>query len=147
MFILRIITCFIGLTVIAGVACGGERVVMRSRVPADQLSAIRKLQNPLPPTSDNLNKGKAIYAGKGRCILCHGPTGDGQGIAGIMPDTQPSPRNFQNPEWQKARTDGELKWIITFGVPGSGMQGHGDNFKGDEEIWQVVHYIRSFGQR
>ena len=147
MIILRVISCFIGLTVIAGAAWGGERVVMKSRVPADQLSAIRNMKNPLPNTYDNTEKGKIIYAGKGRCILCHGAGGDGKALAGILPDTQPSPRNFRNKEWHKARTDGELKWIITFGVPGSGMRGHGDTLKNDEDIWQVVHYIRSFGQQ
>ena len=147
MLIFRVITCFIGLTVIASVACGGERVVMRSRVPADQLSAIQHIKNPLPHTADNIEKGKIIYVGKGRCIHCHGASGDGKDLASILPDTQPSPRNFRNPEWQKARTDGELKWIIAVGVPGSGMQGHADSLKDDEEIWQVVHYIRTFGQQ
>ena len=147
MFILRTITGFIGLIIMAGVACGGERVVMRPRVPADQLSTIQNIKNPLPHTAYNIEKGKIIYVGKGRCILCHGASGDGKGLAGILPDTQPSPRNFHNPEWQKARTDGELKWVITVGVPGSGMQGHGDSLKDDSEIWQVVHYIRSFGQQ
>lgn len=147
MFILRIITCFIGLTVSAGVASGVEMYVMKSRVPADQMATIQNLKNPLPLTDENIEKGKTVYSGKGKCILCHGVDGDGKGLAGIIPDTQPSPRNFRNPEWQKARTDGELKWIITFGVPGSGMQGHGDVLKDDEEVWQIVHYIRSFGKR
>ncbi len=147
MFILRVLTCFIGLTVIAGVACGNERVVTKSRVPADQLSTIQNIKNPLPYTAGNIEKGKIIYVGKGRCILCHGPKGDGKALAGILPDTQPSPRNFRNPEWQKARTDGELKWVITYGVPGSGMLGHKLKLTNDEEFWQVVHYIRSFGQQ
>ena len=147
MFILRVTTCFIGLIVFASIACGGERVVMRPRVPADQLSTIRNIKNPLQHTADNIEKGKIIYVGKGRCIHCHGPAGDGNGLAGILPDTQPSPRNFRNKEWQKARTDGELKWIIAVGVPGSEMQGHADSLKDDEEIWQVVQYIRSFGQQ
>ena len=146
MSILRVITCFIGLTLITGAAYGNERVVMRSRVPADQLSAIQHIKNPLPHTADNIEKGKIIYVGKGRCIHCHGPLGDGKGLAGMLSDTQPSPRNFRNAEWQKARTDGELKWVITFGVPGSGMTGHKAELKNDEETWQLVHYIRSLGQ-
>ena len=145
MSILRVITCFIGLTLITGAAYGNERVVMRSRVPADQLSAIQHIKNPLPHTADNIEKGKIIYVGKGRCIHCHGPLGDGKGLAGMLTDTQPSPRNFRNSEWQKARTDGELKWVITFGVPGSGMTGHKAELKNDEETWQLVHYIRSLG--
>ncbi|MCC6544817.1 MAG: cytochrome c [Nitrospirae bacterium] len=147
MIILRIITCLTELTVIASVVYGGERVLMRSRVPDDQLSEISSIKNPLPHNADNIEKGKIIYVGKGRCILCHGASGDGKGLAGILPDSQPSPRNFRNPEWQKTRTDGELKWVITFGVPGSLMLGHRAEMANDEEIWQVIHYIRSFGQR
>ena len=147
MFVFRVITGFIGLTIIAGIAYGGERVVMKPRVPIDQLSTVKTIKNPLHHTPDNIAKGKIIYAGKGRCILCHGAGGDGQGLAGIVPDSQPSPRNFRNSDWQKARTDGELKWIIAYGVPGSGMRGHSAILTDDNEIWQVVLYIRSFGQQ
>lgn len=147
MFILRIITGFIGLIIMAGVACGGERVVMKPRVPAEQLSTVKAIKNPLPNTPDNIAKGKIIFAGKGRCIVCHGAGGDGTEISGIIPDSQPSPRDFHNLDWQKTRTDGELKWVITNGVPGSVMRGYSAILANDEEIWQVIIYIRSFGQK
>ena len=147
MIILRVISCLIGLTVVAGAAWGGERVVMKSRVPAEQLSVIQHVKNPLPHTVANVEQGKILYAGKGRCIHCHGPLGNGKGLAGMLPDTQPSPRNFRNAEWQKARTDGALKWVIIFGVPGSGMTGHRAELNNDDEVWQLVHYIRSLGQQ
>lgn len=146
MFALRVITYIIGLTLISSTVYGGERVVLKPRVPADQLLSVRTIKDPLPRTHDNVVKGKIIYHGKGKCILCHGVNGDGNGPAAVNPDSQPSPRSFRNMDWQKARTDGELKWVITYGVQGSGMQGHGDTLT-DSEMWQVILYIRSLGHK
>lgn len=146
MFYLRVVTGFIGLAMIASITYAGERGINKSRVPIDQLSTVKTLKNPLQYTPATLVKGRIIYEQKGRCILCHGVKGDGKGSAGVPPDPQPYPRSFRNLEWQKIRTDGELKWVITYGVQGSGMHRH-DGILTDEEIWQVVLYIRSFGQQ
>ncbi|HBI24814.1 MAG TPA: cytochrome c [Nitrospiraceae bacterium] len=146
MFYLRVVTGFIGLAMIASITYAGERVINKSRVPTGQLSTVKTLKNPLPNTPATLVKGKIIYEQKGRCILCHGVKGDGKGSAGVPPDPQPSPRSFRNLEWQKIRTDGELQWVISSGSHGSGMHSY-DGILTDEEIWQVVLYIRSFGHQ
>lgn len=143
MFVIRVVTGFIGLTIIASIAYGDERVILTPRVPADQLSIVKTIMNPVSPTRANYANGKMIFEGKGKCILCHGIHGDGKGPLGSAPDA--SPRNFHNGDWQKARTDGELKWVIANGVQGSWM--HAKNaILTDEEIWQVVLHIRSFGR-
>lgn len=53
--------------------------MMRTRVPADKLQEARALKNPLTATADIIEKGKAIYEGKGTCMNCHGATVTGMG--------------------------------------------------------------------
>lgn len=143
MFVLRVVTGIMGLIIIASVTYGGERVIQNPRVPADQLSSVKTIKNPISHTPANLAHGMMLYQGKGKCIPCHGINGDGMGPLASAPDA--SPRNFHNVDWQKARTDGELKWVLTNGVQGSWM--HEKNaILTDEEMWQVVLYIRSFGR-
>ncbi len=141
MFILRVLTCFVGWMLIAGITYGEERSVLKPRVPADQLGAAQAMKNPIPSTPANLAKGKSIFEGKGKCFLCHGVNGDGKGSLGSAPNY--SPRNFRNGDWQKARTDGELHWVIVHGVEGSWMH-EKKTILTDEETWLAVLHIRSF---
>lgn len=87
--------------------------------------------------------GKALYEGKGRCDLCHGISGKGDGPAAHMHPPHP-PRDFTDCAFQKERKDGELFWIIKYGSPGSGMQPLIPAMLSEEEGWKIVAYVRTF---
>jgi len=76
------------------------------------------------------------------CMNCHGTKGDGNGPAGM--GLVPPPRNFTCGELMKDIPDGQLFWIIKNGSPGTGMM----PFSGlsDEEVWQLIHYLRSLAK-
>ena len=81
---------------------------------------------------------KAEYAGK--CAMCHGATGAGDGPAGAA--FNPPPPDFTDAEYQKSRTDEELTASIADG------KGTMPPFKGqlsDDAIAAVVAYIRELG--
>lgn len=59
-----------------------EGHIMTPRVPADQLEDAQALTSPLPDSPEVVEKGKAIYEGKGTCFNCHGKTGRGDGPGG-----------------------------------------------------------------
>jgi len=123
---------------------GADREVLRPRVPADQIAAARSVTNPLPATPETIEKGKTLFNGKAFCRACHGADGKGLG-----PDLQlkgPLPRNFTDKAWQKARSDGELIWILKNGSPGTDMAPFIPLVLTEEEAWQVLLYVRSFGQ-
>lgn len=125
-------------------AWGADREVLRPRVPADQIAAARSITNPLPTTPEMIEKGKTLFNGKAFCRACHGADGKGLG-----PDLQlkgPLPRNFTDQAWQKARTDGELIWILKNGSPGTDMAPFIPLVLTEEEAWQVLLYVRSFGR-
>lgn len=138
------------LVVAATLVCGGgagvlasaeERHLMLPRVPADKLADARALVSPLPGSPEIVEKGKALYNGKGTCFNCHGKDGSGNGVAAVGLD--PSPRNFQHHGFWRHRMEGEIFWVIKHGSPGTSMIGFGDQLT-DEEIWTIIQYERSF---
>ncbi|OQW44648.1 MAG: cytochrome c [Nitrospira sp. HN-bin3] len=126
---------------------GADDAVLKPRVPADQIEQAKSWRNPLSPTQESLERGKQLFQGKAFCITCHGHDGKGLG-ADIEPGTLkgPLPRNFTDRDWQAARTDGELFWILKNGSNGTAMAPFVPLILTEEEAWQVLLYVRSFGQ-
>lgn len=129
------------MLIAAGSVPAAERHMMPPRVPADQLAEARALSNPVPDSPEIIEKGKALYEGKGGCVNCHGRSGMGDGPAAEALD--PSPRNFHHHGFWRHRTEGEIFWVIKHGSPGTAMIGFGSQLT-DEEIWAVIRHLRTF---
>ncbi|MBX3333691.1 MAG: cytochrome c [Nitrospira sp.] len=125
---------------------GADETVLKPRVPMDQIETVKTWANPLPATEEIIEKGKRLFQGKAFCVTCHGKDGKGLG-ADIEPGTLrgPLPRNFTDQEWQAARTDGELFWILKNGSKGTAMAPFIPLILSEEEAWQILRYVRSFG--
>jgi mono/diheme cytochrome c family protein len=124
-----------------------DPAVLRPRVPPEQLESARQVTNPYSVTPELIEQGKQIFEGKGFCRTCHGMDGKGLG-ADINPDNfrGPLPRNFTDKEWQAARADGELLWILKNGSKGTAMAQFIPLVLTEEEAWKVISYVRSFGR-
>ncbi len=125
----------------ASVARAAGHDVMRPRVPADKMAEARALMSPVPDSPQTIEKGKALYAGKGTCINCHGAEGDGNGP--LAAQLNPAPRNFQHHGFWRHRTEGEIFWVIKHGSPGTSMVGFAEQLT-DEDIWAIIQYERTF---
>jgi cytochrome c553 len=136
--------CLILLVAVAS-AFGGDAEVLRPRVPPDQIEEARIWANPFAATSEHIEKGKVLFHGKAFCVTCHGR--DGKGFGDIPGLVGKLPRNFTDATWQKARTDGELFWILKNGSPGTDMASFIPLVLTEEEAWQVLLYVRSFGHQ
>lgn len=124
---------------------GADEAILKPRVPIEQIEEARSRTNPVPATEETIEKGKKLFQGKAFCVTCHGR--DGKGLGGdIEPGTLkgPLPRNFTDKEWQAARTDGELFWILKNGSKGTAMAPFVPLILTEEEAWQVLRYVRSF---
>jgi mono/diheme cytochrome c family protein len=124
---------------------GADEAVLKPRVPIEQIEEARTRSNPIPTTEESVEKGKRLFHGKAFCVTCHGK--DGKGFGGdIEPGTLkgPLPRDFTDKEWQAARTDGELFWILKNGSKGTAMASFIPLILTEEEAWQVLRYVRSF---
>jgi mono/diheme cytochrome c family protein len=93
--------------------------------------------NPLAPDAENIHAGQRNFASY--CMVCHGLDGQNTGVPFADKMSPPVPpltsRDVQ------AYTDGQLHWIIENGISPSGMPASKSIFR-DEEIWQLVLYIR-----
>lgn len=135
------ILCVLVVGGCASLSEAAEQPMMQPRVPADKLAEARALTSPLPNSPDVVERGKALYNGKGTCFNCHGKDGMGNGPAATGLD--PAPRNFHHHGFWRHRTEGEIFWVIKHGSPGTSMIGFGSQLT-DEEIWAIIQYERSF---
>ena len=135
------------LNVVSLPVFGSDEALLKPRVPVEHIGEVRTWTNPLPATEDMIEKGKKLFHGKAFCMTCHGKDGKGLG-ADIEPGTLkgPLPRDFTDRDWQAARTDGELFWILKNGSQGTAMASFIPLVLTEEEAWQVLRYVRSFGQ-
>ncbi len=112
--------------------------VYAPRVPEEQLEEIQEIESPYATTPERIEEGRKIYFGKGLCVTCHSKKGNGVRMPGH------APRNFTDAQWQDARTDGELMWILKNGSPGTGMPKRVGKDLTEEEGWNVIQFIRTF---
>jgi mono/diheme cytochrome c family protein len=94
-------------------------------------------KNPIKDNADGIADGKVAFSHY--CVACHGLDGQNTGVPFADRMSPPVPslagRNVQS------YTDGQLKWIIDYGIWPSGMPGS-KNMLSDDEIWSIVLYLR-----
>ena len=102
--------------------------------------AAAKEQNPVKSSPESIARAKKWWTLD--CVMCHGKDGDGKGeTAGEMKLTI---ADFTNPDTLKARTDGEVFYIIKNGH--NDMPPEGPRVK-VEENWDLVNYVRSLAKK
>lgn len=102
----------------------------------------RSDKNPLTPTNENIHAGQRNFGAY--CMVCHGLDGQNTGVPFADKLSPPVPQ--LNSAAVQAYTDGQLHRIIADGIFPSGMPASKDLFR-DEEIWQLVLYIRNLPQK
>ena len=104
-------------------------------------AALYERVNPLPANRANRRAGEELYEDLAdpSCSICHGKDGDGRGQ--LAKQFEPPPRNFACAATVEGIPDGQLHWIIRNGSPGTAMPPF--DYLSDEEIWQLVIYLRS----
>jgi cytochrome c oxidase cbb3-type subunit 3 len=114
------------------------RSVGRALVVSLCLLGTARLSDAQNPFAGNAKAAKAgEYEFRINCALCHGLGARGGGRG---PD-------LTRPIKKHAHNDAEMFQVISSGIPGTAMPANGTNGQGvgmtDEEIWQIVTYIRS----
>ena len=106
------------------------------KAPADLYAMV----NPLEINRRNRGAGKELYENLSNpsCLACHGNKGDGHGK--LADQFDPPPRNFACAATIDGVPDGQLYWIIKNGSLGTAMPSF--DYLTDEEIWQLVMYLR-----
>ena len=102
-----------------------------------------QMKNILTPTKENIEAGKALFNSRAQpipCSICHGFKGNSIGV--IFQWIKPYARNFTCYQTMRDISDGQMFWIIRNGSHGTRMRAY--EKLDDEQIWQLVLYLRSF---
>jgi mono/diheme cytochrome c family protein len=94
-------------------------------------------KNPLQVSVATISDGKEAFSHY--CAACHGLDGQNTGVP--FADRMAPPVPLLNGKDVQAYTDGQLKWVIDYGIWPSGMPGSKDTLS-DDEIWSIVIYLR-----
>ena len=94
-------------------------------------------KNPLPDTLETRADGKEAFSHY--CVACHGMDGQSTGVPFVDHISPPIP-SLASADVQKY-TDGQLKWILDYGIWPSGMPGSKGTLS-DDELWSIVVYMR-----
>lgn len=97
----------------------------------------KKRKNPIATTPQTIADGKEAFGHY--CVACHGLDGQNTGVpfAGHMAPPIPSLASKDVQDY----TDGQLKWVIDYGIWPSGMPGS-KGILSDDEIWSIVVFLR-----
>ena len=142
-----IIACVLGAS---GLVCSAQSLPPPGECPQPRFTGkapeeYYSRKNPLEAGEKNLKAGERLYAGSRKsfgCAECHGKKGDGKGE--MASQFVPRPRNFACAQTVNNIPDGQLFWIIRFGSPETSMPAHEE--LGDEQIWQLVLYLRKLAK-
>ena len=100
------------------------------------------VKNPIPSTAKSIAEGQKLY--QTNCRHCHGAKALGDGP---LAPKDPSPPNLTDAEWIHGSSDGEIHALISNGAgPDSKMKPMKSKLS-DNEIWNIINYIRSLGPK
>ncbi len=97
--------------------------------------------NPVKPTADSQARAKQIYGID--CAMCHGS--DGKGKTDLANEMQLQLKDWTDPATLKDKTDGQLFDFIRNGTGEGKMPPETAGRAPDDVVWNLVIYIRSFG--
>jgi len=101
-----------------------------------------KMKNPVKSTPESIDAGKTAY--NKYCKFCHNEGGTGNGA--LAPKDTPPP-SLIDAKWDHGSTDGEIFENIKEGIgPKFDMKAMKAKMK-DEDIWNVVNYLRSLAKK
>ena len=94
-------------------------------------------KNPFPYSPQTWADGKEAFSHY--CVACHGMDGQNTGVPFVDHISPPIP-SLASSEVQ-SYTDGQLKWILDYGIRPSGMPGSRGTLS-DNELWSIVVFLR-----
>jgi len=111
---------------------------------AEVPSQYEGLTNAFAGDAAAIAEGKQIY--DKNCATCHGTGGAGDGPTAAV--LTPPPADFTDADMMQSTTDGYLFWRVSDGGGGEPYNSAMPAWKGtltEDEIWQVIAYVKTFG--
>ena len=121
---------------------GRVETFIATKVKRDITVGGSKMHDPLAMTPESIAAGKRNFGYY--CFACHGLDGQNTGVPFAEHMSPPVPELTSKSV--QSYTDGQLRWIIENGVSPSGMPAS-KGILNDQEMWEIVHYLRHLPQK
>jgi len=131
----------VALIVLASTARQGRGAQEAAPAPAAAPTQSTPEKNPVKPTAESQAKAKSLY--QIDCAMCHGDNGDGKTDMATSMNLTLS--DWTDPKTLAGKEDWELFNIIRKGGTAN-MPPESEGRAKDDEIWNLVIYIRSFSK-
>ena len=132
------VTSIFATAILIFVASDSVTLTKASETSVNTLAAIQ--DNPIPTSEESISAGRSIY---GRfCRSCHGPRADGRGMT-APPGSRPA--NLVDDQWDHGASDSEIFTVIREGVPPNYDMDAWEGRITDDDIWNVVNFLRDLG--
>lgn len=133
------------LCIVGGAATAGCRATPPGKWETTLITTIKHsvtvrgkgTNNPLEETPANVESGRVAFSHY--CAACHGLDAQNTGVPFANRMSPPVPP--LSGKSTQAYSDGQLKWIVDFGLSPSGMPAS-KGILNDTEIWSIVVYMR-----
>jgi len=124
----------IGLVTLLGV--GGVMSPRTTNGPVG-VTVLAAQDNPVALSEESVTAGRPVYLRF--CASCHGFSGRGDGVAG---STATAPANLIDDEWSHGGSDAEIYKTIAEGVPPDYEMEEWLGRISEEDIWNVINYLK-----
>ena len=133
------------LVVFCGVACLAVTVLAHQSTGKGDPEAA-KIKNPVASTTESIAAGQKQY--QVLCSGCHGKDAKGGITVSVIEDRGGNqPPDLTDDKWDHGSSDGEIFTVVKKGIAPEYFMAPWDGRISDEEIWNMVNYIKSLSQK
>jgi len=116
------------------------------QAPAKGDPEAAKIKNPVAATSESISAGQKQY--QALCAGCHGKDAKGGITVSVIEDRGGNqPPDLTDDKWDHGSSDGEIFTVVKKGIAPEYFMAPWDGRISDEEIWNMVNYIKSLSQK
>ncbi len=133
------------LVILFGVVCLAGSVMAR-QAPGKGDPEAAKIKNPVASTPESIAAGQKSFVSL--CAGCHGKEGKGGMIISVIEErggTQPP--DLTDDKWDHGSSDGEVFTVVKKGIGPDFFMAPWDGRISDQEIWNMVNYVKSLSQK
>lgn len=133
------------LVIVFGIVCVTASVIARQAAAKGDLEAAR-IKNPVPATPESTAAGQKTY--QTLCAGCHGKDAQGGITISVIEDRGGNqPPDLTDDTWDHGSSDGEIFTVVKKGIAPEFFMAPWEGRISDEEIWNMVNYIKSLTQK